>query len=113
MAKIMTETNCAMTEMVTALDRWNGDGGAPAAPVDENSSASRQRLLLRLGIATAEEWDRFPTGVQRAIFRRAADGQGDAPPTSAEIARFLHDSAPRRDIDEPRIKGGNGTPAQT
>lgn len=95
--KTVPETRPATTEMATALDRWTGEGGAPATPAGESAEASRQRMLLRLGMATMEEWERLPTGAQRAIFRRASgDDPGDTPATMLELARFLHDGAAHR-----------------
>lgn len=97
--KAVPETKPAATEMATALDRWTGEGGAPATPVGESAEAGRQRMLLRLGMATMEEWERLPTGAQRAIFRRASGDATDTPSTMLELARFLHEGAAQRSGD--------------
>ena len=107
MAKPPNETKGAMTESALALDRWAGEGGAPAALAGASFEPGRQHLLLRLGIATVAEWERLPTDAQRAIFRRAADDHGETPATMRELARFLHDSTGRRNGGVPR-KAANG-----
>lgn len=93
------KTKPATTEMATALDRWTGEGGAPGLPAGESAEAGRQRMLLRLGMATMEEWERLPTGAQRAIFRRASGDAADTPATMLQLARFLHDGAAHRNAD--------------
>ncbi|MFZ2870435.1 hypothetical protein [Zavarzinia sp.] len=109
----MTESPRAKTDnMATALDRWTGEGGAPAALAAGAAASGDHHLLLRLGIATLEEWDRLPTDVQRAIFRRAADDRGEAPATMLELARFLHDRATRRTPDTPVTGEANGSAKQ-
>ena len=97
--KAVPETKRAMTDLATALDRWTGEGGAPATPAGESAESGRQRILLRLGLATMEEWERLPTGAQRAIFRRASGDAADTPATMLELARFLHDGAAQRNAD--------------
>jgi hypothetical protein len=82
--------------VANALDRWDEEGGAPAAPwplpyeTGDLLDAER-RVLECLGAALVSEWNDLPTDVQRRLFEHAASGKSnDAALLKARIARFLH-----------------------
>ena len=84
-------------EMATALDRWDGEGGAPAAtwslPYEAGGLLDMERRILEcLGAALVSEWNRLPTDIQRKLFEHATSGKSrDTAALKARIARFLHD----------------------
>jgi hypothetical protein len=79
------------------LDRWDEEGGAPAAqwplPYETGDLLDLERRVLEcLGAALVSEWNDLPTHVQRRLFEQAASGKShDAALLKARIARFLHD----------------------
>ena len=82
--------------VANALDRWDEEGGAPAAPwplpyeTGDLLDAER-RVLECFGAALVSEWNDLPTDVQRRLFEHAASGKSnDAALLKARIARFLH-----------------------
>jgi hypothetical protein len=82
--------------VANAVDRWDEEGGAPAAPwplpyeTGDLQDAER-RVLECLGAAIVSEWNDLPTDVQRRLFEYAASGKShDAAQLKARIARFLH-----------------------
>jgi hypothetical protein len=83
-------------EMATALDRWDEEGGAPAAawplPYKPGGLLDAERRVLEcLGAALVGEWNSLPTDVQRRLFERAASGKlHDVAALKVRIARFLH-----------------------
>ena len=83
--------------MVTALDRWDEEGGAQdvAWPLPYETSDLRdveRRVLECLGAALVSEWNDLPTDVQRKLVEHAASGKShDATLLKTRIARFLHD----------------------
>ncbi len=81
--------------MMTALDRWDEEGGAPALAwpykISDLPDAER-RVLECLGAALVNEWNGLPTDVQRRLFEQAAsDKSHDTVALKARVARFLHD----------------------
>jgi hypothetical protein len=79
-----------------AVERWEGEGGAPATPwpwryrAGRLSEAERQ-ILESLGAAVVHEWRDLPTDVQRSLFRSAADKEVlEVAPLRENLARFLH-----------------------
>jgi len=83
--------------MATALDRWDGESGAPAAtwllPYETGGLLDAERRVLEcLGAALVSEWNSLPTDIQRKLFEYATLGKSqDAAALKARIARFLHD----------------------
>jgi hypothetical protein len=79
-----------------ALDRWDEEGGAPAAswplPYEPSDLLDVERRVLEcLGAALVSEWNDLPTDVQRRLFEHAASRKSyDAARLKARIARFLH-----------------------
>lgn len=80
-----------------AVERWEGEGGAPAAPWPWRTrtgrlSTAERRMLESLGAAVVHEWRDLPKDVQRTLFECAADREalGTAPPRQ-NLARFLHE----------------------
>jgi len=62
--------------MATALDRWDGEGGAPAAtwslPYEAGGLLDMERRILEcLGAALVSEWNSLPTDIQRKLFEHA------------------------------------------
>jgi hypothetical protein len=84
-------------QMVAALARWDGEGGAQDLPWALRHQCgdlgeTERRILECLGASLVSGWNELPRGVQRAIFRHAAaDKTYDPPRLKAQIARFLHD----------------------
>jgi hypothetical protein len=84
-------------EMATALDRWDGEGGAPATtwplPYEAGVLLDVERRVLEcLGAALVSEWNSLPTDIQRKLFEHATSGKSrDTAALKARIARFLHD----------------------
>ncbi len=82
--------------VANALDRWDGEGGAPAVawplPYKTGDLLDAERRVLEcLGAALVSEWNDLPTDVQRRLFEHAASGNShDAALLKARIARFLH-----------------------
>ena len=83
--------------MANALDRWDGEGGAPALlwplpyEIDDLLDVER-RVLECLGAALVSEWNGLPTDVQRRLFVHEASGESrDAAMLKTRIAHFLHD----------------------
>jgi hypothetical protein len=80
-----------------ALDRWDGEGGAPAGlwplPYETGELLEPERRVLEcLGAALVSEWSNLPTDVQRKLFEHATSGKlRDAALLKTRIARFLHD----------------------
>ena len=80
-----------------ALDRWDEEGGASAAPWPLPYEAgdlhdAERRVLECLGAALVSEWNGLPTDIQRRLFEHAASGASrDATQLKSQIARFLHD----------------------
>jgi hypothetical protein len=83
--------------VANGLDRWDEEGGAPAAlwplPYEAGDLLELERRVLEcLGAALVSEWSDLPTGVQRRLFEHATSGKlGDAALLKTRIARFLHD----------------------
>lgn len=90
--------------MAVALDRWNWEGGAPAAtwslPYEAGGLLDVERRVLEcLGAALVSEWDSLPAAIQRKLFERATfDKSQDGAALKARIARFLHDSKDTSDV---------------
>jgi len=86
-----------MDDIVSALARWEGEGGAPVLPsalrYESGDLADAERRVLEcLGAGVVSEWHQLPTKVQRAIFQHAVTGTAyDAMQLKTRIARFLHD----------------------
>jgi hypothetical protein len=82
--------------LADALDRWDGEGGAPAIPWPLPYETGKlldaeRRVLECLGASLVSEWNDLPTDVQRRLFEHAASGKShDAALLKARIARFLH-----------------------
>lgn len=84
----------ASGEKATAIDRWEGEGGAQLPPRQEiRDLGERERHILEcLGAAVVGVWNKLPTPVQRSIFEYAAAQKSyDAAQLRGQIARFLHD----------------------
>ena len=86
----------AENDLITALDRWEGEGGPdlpgwaarlPAEALDE----TERRVLVALGAALVAEWSTLDTELQRMLFRRAASSASETALLREQIARFLHD----------------------
>ena len=86
--------------VATALDEWEAEGGASAAPTQQASEqaapppSTLERLLLqRLGAALVGEWSDLPRALRRAVYERAADGGSSLNRLTMRrhLARFLHD----------------------
>jgi hypothetical protein len=86
----------AENDLITALDRWEGEGGPevpgwaaqlPAEALDE----TERRVLVALGAALVAEWNTLDTELQRKLFRRAASSASETALLREQIARFLHD----------------------
>ena len=83
--------------VANGLDRWDEEGGAPAAlwplPYEAGDLLEVERRVLEcLGAALVSEWSDLPTDVQRRLFEHATSGKlGDAALLKTRIARFLHD----------------------
>jgi hypothetical protein len=83
---------------VRALARWEWEGGATGDRTGDRKGAGEAsdeadlQILTRLGGAVLDEWNTLPTGVQRAIFQRAAsiDATGNGARLKSQIANFLH-----------------------
>lgn len=91
-------------EMICALSRWEGEGGAqiPAhahAYETWNMDYTERRFLEFLGAAVASEWDTLSAAVQRSIFQRVAtDNTGAGAEIEMQFARLLqnHNGTTRR-----------------
>jgi len=87
----------SQVQMDTALDRWEGEGGAQAWPwtpgYQGGAPSDRERQVLEyLGAAVVSGWNELPTGIQRTIFQYATAGKTyDLARLREQIARFLHD----------------------
>jgi hypothetical protein len=97
----MSEKRSKPLNETTAIDRWEGEGGAQAlrrAYEQGQLSGEDRQILECLGAAVVSAWNELPTDIQRAVFRRAAS-QKTYEPTElkAQIARFLH----KHKDDEP------------
>jgi hypothetical protein len=86
----------AENDLITALDRWEGEGGPdlpgwaarlPAGALTE----TERRVLVALGAALVAEWSTLDTELQRMLFRRAASSGSETAQLREQIARFLHD----------------------
>jgi len=83
--------------VANGLDRWDEEGGAPAAlwpgPYETGDLLDVERRVLEcLGAVQVSEWNNLPTDVQRRLFEHAASGKShDAALLKTGIARFLHD----------------------
>jgi hypothetical protein len=83
-------------QMATALDRWEGEGGAQTTPwalrYEGSTLADSDRQVLEcLGAAVVSLWNDLPTDVQRSIFQHIALNRAyDAVKLTAKIARFIH-----------------------
>lgn len=97
MGQMQSNGGRAATQMTAALDRWDGEGGAPAMPWPMRTdlaflSDAERRILENLGTTLVGEWSRLPTEIQKAIFVRATmDRAQDDDALKTRIARFLHD----------------------
>jgi hypothetical protein len=81
-------------EKATAIDRWEGEGGAQLPTRQEISDLDEheRHILECLGAAVVGVWTDLPTPVQRAIFEYAAAQQPyDTAQLRVQLARFLHD----------------------
>ena len=80
------------------LEAWDGEGGAPGAPVQTSDAAPaaaravHRRLLECLGAAVVCEWKRLPMPLQRTLYNRAVGGETARPQSAHKrrMARFLH-----------------------
>lgn len=97
MGQMQSNGGKAAGQMTAALDRWDGEGGAPAMPWPMRADLAflgetERRILENLGAALVGEWSCLPTDIQKAIFRRATmDRAQDDDALKTRIARFLHD----------------------
>jgi hypothetical protein len=97
MAEKKSARSQARDQTVTALDRWNEEGGASAVSWPARYEAgdlleTERRVLECLGAALVSEWNDLPTDLQRRLFEYATTGKSHDPTVLKErIARFLHD----------------------
>src|SRR5690242_10893097 len=88
-------------QIVIALARWEGEGGAiaPVGIVIRDSDATPlmafgdqdSRILDCLGAAVVSGWNDLPTAVQRGIFKQATRSEADNPVWfKSRVARYLH-----------------------
>ena len=85
-------------ESAGALDRWEGEGGAPQPKSERNREAraalakEEEHALRCLGAAVIMHWNDLPTKIQRDLFDHAIS-MGEPRYTAQlkeRIARFLH-----------------------
>jgi hypothetical protein len=90
----MSEKRSKLPNETTAIDRWEGEGGAQTlrrAYEQGQLSGEDRQILECLGAAAVSAWNELPTDIQRAVFRRAASQKTYEPAElKAQIARFLH-----------------------
>ena len=86
----------AKSDLITALDRWEGEGGPDLPgwtahlPADDLGETER-RVLIALGAAVVAEWNTLGSDLQRVLFRHAAGAAPEAVQLREQIARFLHE----------------------
>jgi hypothetical protein len=87
----------ARNPLASALDRWEGEGGAGESPSQEPSrpqplSAGEERVLQGLGAAVLLQWNGLPTAIQQRLFEDAVATAeaGQTAQLKERIARFLH-----------------------
>ncbi|WP_159719111.1 hypothetical protein [Geminicoccus flavidas] len=103
MVKIKADLEQFQVQMDTALDQWEGEGGAQAWPwtprYKGGAPSDRERQVLEyLGAAVVSGWNELPINIQRTIFQHAtANKVSDTARLREKIARFLHDHK-----DDPR-----------
>lgn len=76
-------------QLVRALGRWEGEGGA----VEEDGlAASESNVLKHLGAAVVLAWNELPQDIQRALFLQALAVNESYDPVELrrQIGRFLH-----------------------
>jgi len=91
--------------LVSALARWNNEGGAqPATPAEESES-----ILLHLGAAVLMQWNHLPRAIQRELFDAASkmeEPHSDTNVVRHQMALFLH-AYKNRDSDTADVGGGD------
>src|SRR6266576_1113840 len=84
-------------ESAGALDRWEGEGGAPQPKSERNREAraalakEEEHALRCLGAAVIMHWNDLPTKIQRELFEHASS-MGELNHTAelkGQVARFL------------------------
>jgi hypothetical protein len=89
----------ARNPLASALERWEGEGGAresasqePSRPLPGPLSAGEERVLQCLGAAVLLQWNGLPTAIQQRLFEDAVATAeaGQTAQLKERIARFLH-----------------------
>jgi hypothetical protein len=103
MVKVKADLEQSQAQMDTALDQWEGEGGAQAwswaLRYKGGAPSDRERQVLEyLGAAVVSGWNELPTSIQCTIFQHAtANKTYNTNRLREQIARFLHDHK-----DDPR-----------
>lgn len=89
-----SERSSPEAPLITALARWEGEGGAPERLLHGQVALGHEQaaVLRRLGAAVIVRWNDLPTDIQRELFDRAVSTRDidDAVQLKERVARFLH-----------------------
>lgn len=94
MAPHKTDRSTPKSQLIAALSRREGEGGAPHQPRHDQASFGDDEdlVLRRLGAAVILRWNDLPTRIQRELFDHAISTRdvGDTVQLKERVARFLH-----------------------